>query len=155
MDDIDTDVIVNEYMTRAIDSEVLASDHRPLVEQLASLHLWNLQWNCPTYAAIIMFGKNPKFFMPGAYIQFVHFKGNDNGGAILNERRFEGCLYKVLPQIDNFIRDGIITKRPISISVLKERNVTNYPFKAIHELMMNALLCKCLHNKAYVKSFIM
>ena len=142
LDDIDTDVIVNEYMTRAIDSEVLASDHRPLVEKLASLHLWNLQWNCPTYAAIIMFGKNPKFFMPGAYIQFVHFKGNDNGGAILNERRFEGCLYKVLPQIDNFIRDGIITKRPISISVLKERNVTNYPFKAIHELMMNA----CMHR---------
>ena len=90
----------------------------------------------------IMFGKYPKFFMPGAYIQFVHFKGNDNGGAILNERRFEGCLYKVLPQIDNFIRDGIITKRPISISVLKERNVTNYPFKAIHELMMNA----CMHR---------
>ncbi len=140
LDDIDTDVIVNEYMKCAIDPKVLASDHRPLVEQLASLHLWNLQWNCPTYAALIMFGKNPKFFMPGAYIQFVRFKGSDNGGAILNERRFDGSLYHVLPQIDNFIRDGIVTKRPISVSILRERNVTNYPFKAIHELIMNSVM---------------
>lgn len=142
IDDIDTDVIVQDYMPRAIAPDVLEADHRSLKEQLASLHLWNTQWNCPTYAALIMFGKNPKFFMPGAYIQFVHFKGNDNGGAILNERRFEGCLYKVLPQIDNFISDGIITKRPVSVSVLRERNVTNYPFKAIHELVMNA----CMHR---------
>lgn len=142
LEDIDTDVIMKEYMPQAIAPEVLSADHRPLVEQLASLHLWNLQWNCPTYAALIMFGKNPRYFMPGAYVQYVRFKGETNGGAILNERRFEGSLYKILPQIDNFIRDGIVTNRPISISVLRERNITNYPFKAIHELMMNA----CMHR---------
>lgn len=142
INDIDTDVIVHEYMQRAIDPEVLIADHRHLTEQLASLHLWNLQWDCPTYAALIMFGKNPKYFMPGAYIQYVRFKGENNGGAILNERRFEGCLYKALPQLDNFIRDGIITQRPISISILREKQVTNYPFKALHELCMNA----CMHR---------
>ena len=26
----------------------------------------------------------------------------------MNERRFEGCLYKMLPQLENFIRDGIV-----------------------------------------------
>ena len=64
-----------------------------------------------------MFGKNPKYFMPGAYIQFVRFKGETNGGEILNERRFEGCLYKILPQLENFIRDGIVTKRPVPINL--------------------------------------
>lgn len=142
LDDIDVDVITNEYMPKAVAPDVLSSDNRPLTEQLASLHLWNLQWNCPTFAALIMFGKNPKYFMPGAYIQYVHFKGETNGGAILNERRFEGPLCKVIPLLDNFIRDGIVTNRPISISVLRERQVTNYPFKALHELMMNA----CMHR---------
>lgn len=142
LDDIDVDVITNEYMPKAVAPDVLSSDNRPLTEQLASLHLWNLQWNCPTFAALIMFGKNPKFFMPGAYIQYVHFKGETNGGAILNERRFEGPLCKVIPLLDNFIRDGIVTNRPVSISVLRERQVTNYPFKALHELMMNA----CMHR---------
>jgi ATP-dependent DNA helicase RecG len=50
-----------------------------------------------------------KFFMHGAYIQYVHFRVNDNGGQIINERRFEGCLYKVLPELENFLRDGIGT----------------------------------------------
>ena len=142
INDLHIDIIMNQYMPQAIDEEVLDNDHRSIEEKLASLHLWNLQWNCPTYASLIMFGKNPKFFMPGAFIQYVRFKGETNGGAILNERRFEGCLYEMLPQLENFIRDGIVTNRPISISVLREKQVTNYPYKAIHELMMNA----CMHR---------
>ena len=140
IDDIDTDIIVKEYLPKAIDADVLSNDQRPLKEQLASLHLYNMQWDCPTYAALIMFGKNPKYFMHGAYIQFVRFKGNDNGGEILNERRFEGRLYKVLPLLENFIRDGIITKRPVPVSILREKDVLNYPYKALRELMMNALM---------------
>ena len=78
--------------------------------------------------------------MPGAYIQFVRFKGETNGGEILNERRFEGCLYKILPQLENFIRDGIVTKRPVPISILREKDVQNYPYKVLRELMMNAVM---------------
>ena len=99
-----------------------------------------MQWDCPTYAALIMFGNNPRYFMQGDYIQFVRFRGNDNGGEILNERRFEGCLYKVLPQLENFIRDGIVTKRPVPISILREKDVRNYPYKVLRELMMNAIM---------------
>lgn len=99
-----------------------------------------MQWDCPTYAALIMFGHNPRYFMQGDYIQFVRFRGNDNGGEILNERRFEGCLYKVLPQLENFIRDGIVTKRPVPISILREKDVRNYPYKVLRELMMNAVM---------------
>lgn len=140
LDDLDTDVIINDYLPKAIDAEVLEKDLRPLKEQLASLHLFNVQWDCPTYAALILFGRNPKYFMPGAYIQFVRFKGHDNGGEILNERRFEGCLYRMLPQLENFIRDGVITKRPIPVSILKEKNIYNYPYKALRELLMNAVM---------------
>jgi len=140
LDDIDVDTIVKEYMPKAIEEETLANDKRPLKEQLASLHLYNIQWDCPTYAALIMFGRNSKYFMPGAYIQYVHFKGSTNGGEILNERRFEGCLYKILPELENFMRDGIITKRPVPISILREKDVVNYPYKALRELIMNAVM---------------
>ena len=140
LDDIDIDTIIKEYLPKAIDAETLATDKRPLNEQLASLRLFNMQWDCPTYAALIMFGKNPRYFMPGAYIQFVRFKGETNGGEILNERRFEGCLYKILPLLENFIRDGIVTKRPVPISILREKDVQNYPYKVLRELMMNAMM---------------
>lgn len=140
LNDIDTDTIQRHYLPHAIEAEVLAGDHRPLKEQLASLRLYNMQYDCPTYAALVMFGRNPKYFMPGAYIQYVRFSGRDNAGAILNERRFEGCLYKILPELENFIRDGIITQRPVSISILREKNVLNYPYKALRELLMNAVM---------------
>ena len=140
IDDIDVEVIVKDYMPRAIDAEVLSHDKRPLKEQLASLHLYNMQWDCPTYAALIMFGKNPQYFMPGAYIQYVKFDGFDNGGMIMNERKFDGCLYKMLPRLDTFISDAIVNKRPVSISALQEKDIYNYPEKALRELMMNAVM---------------
>ncbi|MBO5466452.1 MAG: putative DNA binding domain-containing protein [Prevotella sp.] len=140
IDDIHTDIIIAEYLPKAIDPDVLVGDHRSLKEQLASLRLYNLTYDCPTYAAMIMFGRNPKYFIPGAYIQFVRFNGDNNGGSILNERRFAGCLYKILPELENFIRDGIVTKRPVSISILREKNVLNYPYKALRELLMNAVM---------------
>lgn len=140
LDDIDIDLIQREYMPRAIDAEVLSKDTRPLKEQLASLHLWNTQWDCPTYAALIMFGKNPQFFMPGAYIQYVKFQGYDNGGQIMNERKFDGNLCNLLPRLENFINDGIVTKRPVPVSTLREKDIYNYPEKAIRELVMNAVM---------------
>jgi ATP-dependent DNA helicase RecG len=140
IDDIDTDIIVKEYLPKAIDAKVLAKEQRSLKQQLASLRLFNIQWDCPTYAALIMFGKNPRYFMPGAYIQFVRFKGETNGGMILNERRFEGCLYTMLPELEKFIDNAIVTKRPVPISTLREKDVRNYPYKALRELMMNAVM---------------
>jgi len=140
IDDIDTDTIVREYLPKAIDVKVLAKEQRSLKQQLASLRLFNMQWDCPTYAALIMFGKNPRYFMPGAYIQFVRFKGETNGGMILNERRFEGCLYTMLPELEKFIDNAIVTKRPVPVSTLREKDVRNYPYKALRELMMNAVM---------------
>jgi len=44
------------------------------------------------------------------------------------------------PDLENFIRDGIVTKRPVPISILREKDVLNYPYKALRELMMNAVM---------------
>jgi len=140
LDDINIDSITKDYLPKAIAPEVLAHDDRPIEEQLAALHLYNTQWHCPTFAALIMFGKNPRYFMPGAFVQFVRFAGKDTGGKILNERRFEGSLFSILPRLESFIQDAIITKRPIPISILREKDVYNYPYKALRELLMNALM---------------
>ncbi len=138
--DIDVDCIMKEYLPLAVDRQVLKHDNRSIEEQLASLHLYNMQWDCPTYAAIIMFGKRTNYFLQGAYVQYVRFAGEDNGGNILNERRFDGCLYKMLPRLENFIDDAIVTSRPVSVSTLREKEVKNYPSKALRELIMNAVM---------------
>ena len=142
IDDIDTKYIKEEYLSTVFDAELLASDQRDITEQLASLHLYDPTHNCPTYAALVLFGRNPKFFMPGAYLQYVRFAGTDRGSEILNERQLHGSLCQMLPQLESFVRDAIITARPVPVSILREKTVYNYPFFALRELLMNA----CMHR---------
>ena len=71
IDDIKIDLFSSFYLPKAIDVDVLKSEKRSIEQQLASLRFFDLRYNCPTYAAIILFGKNPEYFLPGAYTQFV------------------------------------------------------------------------------------
>ncbi len=142
IDDIDTEYIRREYLPQVIDPEELESDKRDTKEQLASIHMYDLQHDCPTNASIILFGKNPQFYMPGSYVQYVHFAGKDRGSEIINERQFKGSLCKMLPQLESFVRDAVVTSRPVSVSILREKTVLNYPDKALRELLMNA----CMHR---------
>ena len=44
------------------------------------------------------FGKNPRFYMPGAYVQYVRFSGEDEISDFEYEHRFWGWF-------DNSIKD--------------------------------------------------
>ena len=142
LDDIDIDFINREYLPQVVAVEVLASDKRGVKEQLASIHLYDLTHDCPTNAAIILFGKNPHHFMPGNYIQYVRFSGNVIGGEVLNEKRFQGPLVRLLPELEQFVSNAIITQRPVAVSLFREKTIINYPNNALRELMMNA----CMHR---------
>ena len=155
INDLDVKLIKKEFLPKAVAEEILAEDKRSIEEQLTSLGFYDLRYNCPTNGAIILFGVNPERYLHGSYIQYVRFKGLDRAGDIINEHKFGGNLTKELPKIDTFIETSISQKRPIPISVLREETVSKYPYWATRELLMNAILCKCLHNTAYVKSCIM
>ena len=140
--DIDVEYIKNKYLPEIIDEEVLLSDTRNIQEQLASIHLYDLNHNCPTNAAVILFGYNPQYFLHGCYVQYVHFAGKDRGSEIINERQIKGNLCTMLPQLENFVKNAVVTARPIPISMLREKTVLNYPDLALRELLMNA----CMHR---------
>ena len=142
INDIDINYIQKDYLPQVIDTEVLASDRRDMKEQLASIHLYDLTHDCPTNAAIILFGNNPQYYLHGCYVQYVHFAGKDNGSEIINERQVKGSLSKMLPILENFVRDAVVTTRPVPISMLREKAVFNYPELALRELLMNA----CMHR---------
>lgn len=69
IDDIDTDYIRNNYLPQAIDENTLTTDIHNFKEQLSSLRLYSKQYDCPTMVAVILFGKNPRYFMPGCYLK--------------------------------------------------------------------------------------
>ena len=121
--DIDTQFIQKEYLPQVIDADILLTDKRPLKEQLAAIHLYDITNDCPTNAAIILFGINASFFLHGCYVQYVHFAGEDTGSKILNERQIRGSLCSILPKLESFVRDAIVTTRPMPVSMLREQIV--------------------------------
>ena len=150
LEDLDITLFKKEYLSKAIAEDILQEDKRTIEEQMASLGLYDLRYQCPTNAAIVLFGNNPERFLHGAYIQYVRFKGLDRAGDIINEHKFSGNLCKVLPRIDVFVETSIAQKRPIPISVLREKTVSKYPYWATRDLFMNAIMHRDYESNAPV-----
>jgi ATP-dependent DNA helicase RecG len=140
LSDINVEDIVTGYLPKVVDEKVLYTDSRHIEEQLASIGLYDLEYHCPTYAAIIIFGKNPKRFLPGAYIQYVKFNGKDVSSKILNERMFSSSLFDMLPKLDTFTENSVITTRPVAVTAFREEQIINYPKEAIRELLLNSVM---------------
>ncbi|MCF0168830.1 MAG: putative DNA binding domain-containing protein, partial [Bacteroidales bacterium] len=137
VEDLDISVFRTIILPAMVDAEDLAEDKRPIEIQLASLGFYNIPYGCPTYAGIILIGKNPTLFVPGAYIQYVHFEGEGRGSKVLNERIFKKNLITELANLEDFAEFTLERKRPELISALRDKDFIGYPHKATRELLMN------------------
>ncbi len=153
LNDLDLLAFEQKYLPLAFDGQLLESDNRTLEQKMEALRLFNSAYNCPTNAAVILFGKNPTYFLPGAYVQYVDFDGADNAAPIVNEHAFRGNLCKILPQLDTFIETTIAKKHPVPVSALREETVCEYPKWSIRELMMNAIMHRDYQGNAPIKFY--
>lgn len=80
IEDIDVGFIIQHYLPEFVKDDAIVEDTRSDKEKLAAIHLFDREHDCPTFAAIILFGINPRYFLPGDYIQYVKFKGDTKGG---------------------------------------------------------------------------
>ena len=121
---------------------------------MASLRLFDTRFNCPTYAGILLLGYDPQYFIPGAYIQYVKFAGTTRATKVLKENRFKGNLISMLKELEYFIKYSIESKRPEFVSVLREEPRINYPWEAIRELAMNAVMHRAYNgNNSPIKFY--
>ena len=139
VNDLDTEFFMQQYLPKAIPADVLNNDRRDVKMQLQSLGFFDCRYDCPTYAGILLFGKNTEYFLPGAYIQYVRFGGKGRAAEVKSEYKFAGNLCKVLYQLDTFVDTAITNRRPVPVSALREETVVDYPHWATRELLMNAV----------------
>jgi len=138
--DLSMEYFLLAYLPLAIDSETLQQNGRSPEEQLASLRFYDVRQKCPTNAGILMFGINPLFYLPGAYIQYVKFYGEDVTSNVEYEKQFSGPLITGLKTLDDFIKTNIIKERPVRGSSFQEKIIKNYPNWPLRELTMNAVM---------------
>jgi ATP-dependent DNA helicase RecG len=150
LEDISIELFKLRYLPSAIDADTLAENNRELKAQLASLKFYDLKGDCPTYAGILMFGNNPRFFAPGAYVQYVRFTGEDEASDFDFEHRFDGDLTTQLGQMEEFIKANIVK---MVLPELGGDYVSSYPLRAVKEVLFNAIVHKDYQSNAPVKFY--
>ncbi|MEC5146168.1 RNA-binding domain-containing protein [Chitinophaga sp. 212800010-3] len=153
--DISVDLFKINYLTSAVDKETLAENGRTIEEQLASLRFYDPKEKCPTNAGILLFGLNPEFYLPGAYIQYIKFGGTEMTDDVEFEKKFSGALITELRLLDDFIKGNIIKERPQKADSFQEQSIRNYPYWALRELVMNAIMHRSYESNApiYIYEF--
>ncbi len=140
------------YLPLAVAADVLEENHRDLSTQLASLRFYDSNLRCPTNAGILLFGKNPLNWLPGAYIQFLRIDGTKLSDDVLSEKQISGDLLTVLRELDSLV-ELHLQQRPVHQSTLREEIYSDYPAVALRELLMNAVLHRSYESTGSIRLY--
>jgi len=103
-------------------------------------------------AAIILFGKDPCKFYPNVFVKIGRFAKDD--ADLRFQEVEEGNIIVLLRNVLEQLNHKFLI-RNIEFEGFFRIEKGEYPVPALREMLLNALLCKHLHNMAYVKPNIM
>lgn len=141
------------YRREAVDAETIAANHRPLEQQLASLRLYDPDRHCATHAGLLLVGKNPRFFLPGAYVQYLELPGTSLTELPVDQAEVAGDLQSVLKELLGRLR-LVVKTAMVPVNPLQEKLVPNYPEGAIRELLMNAVMHRNYNSNSPIRFYV-
>jgi ATP-dependent DNA helicase RecG len=140
------------YRREAVDAETIAANHRSIQLQLASLRLYDPDKQCATNAGILLVGKNPRFYLPGAYVQYLALPSTSLTDVPSDQAEVSGDLYTVIKELEGRLK-LLIKTWLVKTSLLEEKQVSNYPEGAIRELLMNAVMHRNYNSNSPIRFY--
>ena len=150
LDHVELERLRQEYLQLAIDAETLAQNQRPLVHQLESLHLAD-GLGAPNAALLLLYGKDPRAWLPGAYVQFVRFEGVFDTDPVLDHKELNGTVPDLLRSLNSLVAINVRVRLDPTASPHVER--PDYPVPAIKQLIGNALMHRTYEVAAPVRVY--
>ncbi len=133
-------IFEEEYLPNAFARDILVANERSYEQRLAACRMISTADDrVPTVLGLLVLGKSPRDWVPGAYLQFVRIDGNDLSGSIIDESEIDGELSQVLRRIDEKIDSHNRTTVDISSGDLETRS-SPYPKIALQQLVRNAVM---------------
>jgi ATP-dependent DNA helicase RecG len=140
IDDLDLELFRREYLPAALSTEVLDQNERSPIDQLASVRFITIGPDPkPTVLGLLTIGKDPREFLPGAYIQFLRIDGTDLTDPIKDQKEIGGPLVDLLRALDQTIETNISIATDIAGQPTEVRH-PDYPVVALQQLTRNAVL---------------
>ena len=143
--DIDMNRFRTEYLPAAVSHETLAENNRSDEHQMQALRLVDdSNVNIPNATAILLLGKQPTDWLPGASIQFVRYAGTSIADIPTDSRDVRGT---VVDQLDE-MKKIVTTNNQVGLEVNAPRHVKkiNYPPDALREFLANAVIHRNYHG---------
>ncbi len=136
--DKDIDRFRFEVLPQLVAPDVLETNGRTVIQQLASLRLAGTN-GVPTAAGVLLCSSEPEQWLPGAWVQFLRFEGSTLADPILSQHRIGGPLPQTILEAEEVLRGHIETRVKVAGPAVEER-VPNVPFEAIQQVVRNALI---------------
>ncbi|MEK7753840.1 MAG: RNA-binding domain-containing protein, partial [Acidobacteriota bacterium] len=140
LDDLDLEFSFRDYLAKALSRDVLEQNQRSPVHQLTSLRLATAEHPpIPTVLGVLVTGKDPAGFIPGAYVQFLRIDGTELTDPIKDASDIGGPLAEALRTLDEKLHAHISVARDLTSQPFEVRS-PEYPINALRQLLYNAVL---------------
>jgi ATP-dependent DNA helicase RecG len=140
LDDLDLELFRRTYLPSSLAPEILAENQRTIEQQLASLRLATIGPDVrPTILGLLTVGKEPRQYLPGAYVQFLRIDGLDLADPIKAQREIDGAMIDLLRLLDEILEVHISVSVDITSGSTETRRA-DYPIAALQQLVRNAVL---------------
>ena len=140
IDDFDLGLFSREYLASAVAPEILQKNDRSPEQQLMSLRFLSATTpKKPTVVGILVIGKEPTAFIPGAYVQFLRIDGAVLSDPIADQKELHGPVSHILRRLDEIFEANIHIATDIQSSSTELRH-PDYPLTALQQIARNAIM---------------
>jgi ATP-dependent DNA helicase RecG len=102
---------------------------------------------------VLLFGRKPRYFFPGHYVQFLLFPGTDMTELPLDQAEIEGNLSAMLREVE--LRTRTVNTRSLrQTQGWSEKIQPDYPEWAVRELLLNALVHRDFTSTSPVRFYV-
>jgi ATP-dependent DNA helicase RecG len=130
----------NEYLPAAFAPDILEANERTIEQRLAVTKMVDgANTVVPTVLGILVLGRSPRDFLPGAYIQFLRIEGTELGDPVVDELAIGGAISEMIAGIDGKLLSHNRTSVDITGGPREERR-SLYPLAALQQLVRNAVM---------------
>jgi ATP-dependent DNA helicase RecG len=139
-DDLDINLFKRTYLTSTLPLDILEENHRSDEQQLMAMRFTTADtYLTPTVLGILVIGKDPRQFLPNAYIQFLRIDGTELTDPIKDQKEIDGPLPDLLRLLDEVLQVNIFTATDVVVQPVELRH-PDYPIVALQQLARNAIL---------------
>jgi len=140
LDSLDLEWFRSTYLPSAVSGEVLAENHRSIEEQLVSLRfVSSIAEPVPTVLGLLVAGKDPWDWLPGAYVQFLRLDGKELTDPIIDQAEIRGTVQEMIRRLEEKLNAHIRVRTAVA-GLETELRQPDYPLDALRQLVRNALI---------------